>query len=600
MNYLKLTVIILIYLTVALAQQSPFTDRSTLLNVPKQYGNYGAAVIDYNKDGWEDIFIANVPSPTEPETSYCVLLRNNSGENFTNVSVSAGIRTYGSSKCGAWGDVNNDGYPDLFIADAFQYGRSRLYINAKNGTFREAGGTGIDGSAHASTAAFGDYDNDGKLDLFIATEYPEFDLLYRNTSHGDTISFQDVSSAAGVEGFSSTAPMQATFIDIDHDGDQDLYAVHDGFLPSSLFRNNGDGSFTDIAMQNGLFDYGAGNSMGLYWKDYDTDGWEEVYVSRIGKAGLYQRQPDGKYKNIADSAGAEFNGMTWGIVWEDFDNDGDDDIYGVNTYGFNSVRNIYYENVNGKFIDKAAEYGINFAHSFYGLAYGDFNNDGYLDLIAPASDGNNKLLLNTGVRQGNWIRLSLQGTTVNRMAVGTVVRISAGNRTQTRIVTAGNSYASQMSPIVHFGIGQHQTIDTLEIIWNKVNKQLFTNVKVNTLYSLTQGGTLNPTVRVRAEGYIPTSPDLLTNYPNPFNPSTTIVFSLAADLSRRGSTGPRHAVVSVWDLLGQKIATLYEGPVQNNNEYRILFNGSMLPSGIYFARMNSGSTILQRKMLLLK
>jgi hypothetical protein len=580
-----------------LSQQSPFIDRSTILNIPKQSGNYGTSVIDYNNDGWEDIFIANVPDLTGTDTSHCVLLKNNAGENFTNTAVAAGISVFGSFKCGVWGDVNNDGFPDLFIAESYQNGRCRLFINNKNGTFRDAGtSAGINTSATGSTAAFGDYDNDGRIDLFIATEYPEFDLLYRNISHGDTVQFQDVTMTAGVGGFSSTAPMQATFIDIDHDGDQDLYAVHDGFLPSNLFRNNGDGTFTDISGVTGLQDYGAGNSMGVYWKDFDFDGWEEVYVSRIGQAGLYKRQPNGKYSNIADSVGAAFNGMTWGVVWEDFDNDADDDLFMVNTFGYNGVKSLYYENVNGKFLERGAEYGVSFAHAFFGLAYGDFNNDGYLDLVASATDGNNKLLLNTKNRTGHWVKLSLTGTTVNTMAVGATVRIIAGGIQQIRTITAGNSYASQMSPMLHFGLGPRTVIDSLEIRWSSNSRQVFTQVKPDEHYRITQGGMLITAARPRTEASSPGTFALLQNFPNPFNPVTTIRFSLP----RSSDNGTSTVHLQVFTLLGQHVATLYEGSVVAGKEYRQTFDAADLPTGIYIARLSTPRTTLNQKMLLLK
>jgi len=588
---MKRLYIFFILLVPLFSQQRPFFDRSTALNVPKQTGNYGVSVVDFNNDGWEDIFIANVPYTANGDTSYCVLLKNNLGENFTNVATSSGIRLYGSYKCGVWGDVNNDGYADLFMAEAFQNGRSHLFINNKDGTFKDMGNsTGIDYSAMASTAVFGDFDNDGKLDLFITTEYPEFDLLYHNTSSKDSISFQDVSSTAGIGGFSSLVPMQVTCSDIDHDGDLDLYAVHDGYFPSTLFRNNGDGTFTDVSFQTGLNDYGAGNCMGLYWKDFDFDGWDEVYVSRIGKAGLYKRQLNGKYKNIADSVGAELNGMSWGIVWEDYDNDGDDDIFTVNSFGFNSVRSLYYENVSGMFIEKGTDYGLNFPNDFYGLAYGDFNNDGYLDLVASATDGNNKLLINTKNLSGNWLKVSLAGTTINRMAVGASVRIVAGGKIQRRTITAGNSYASQMSPTLHFGLGTIQSIDTLEIIWKKDIRQTFTNVTVNEHYHVLQGNTLVTSLHPIEREVVPTQVTLLQNFPNPFNPSTTIEYVL-----------PQVSFVSlnIYDMLGRILGTPVHS-VQQQGKHSIQFDASTFPSGTYVYRLQTHKQTEIRKMIVVK
>lgn len=572
------------------AQNGPFTDRSTTLNIPKQYGNYGVAVADYNNDGFEDIFISNVPNLVGTDTSYCVLLRNNFGENFTDVTAAAGLRLFGSYKCGVWGDVNNDGYPDLFMAESFQHGRSHLMLNNKNGTFRDIPVSGINYLALASTAAFGDYDNDGRIDLFIATEFPEYDLLYRNTSSGDTITFIDVSTDAGIGGFSSTASMQATFIDIDRDGDLDLYAVHDGFLPSSFFRNNGDGTFSDISFQTGLHDYGAGNSMGLYWKDFDFDGWEEVYVTRIGKGGLYKRQPNGKYVNIADTLNAEYNGMTWGVVWEDFDNDADDDLFMVSTYGHSSVGSLYFENAGGTFLERSAEYGISYPYAYYGLAYGDFNNDGYLDLVASATDGHNILLLNTQRRTGNWITLTLQGVTVNRAAIGTTVRIAAGGRNQLRTVTSGNSYASGMSRRLHFGLGPLPSIDTLEVRWTNGSSQIFTGVTANRHYALTQNSSLLSTAGTPDRAAVPDRFSLAQNYPNPFNPSTVIEFTIPND-------GP--ITLELFDALGRTVRTLAAG-MRSAGRYTERVEFTDLPSGMYLYRLTAGGRSEARRMLLIR
>ncbi len=589
MKTLLLTLIISISL---LAQQNPFSDQSAGLNLsPLYYGNFGVSVVDYDKDGWDDIFFSNIAHTVNNDTTYCVLLRNNRNGTFTNVTKSANLQLFGSYSCGVWGDINNDGYADLFLAEAYGIGRCHLLLNNKDGTFRDMpSDCGINFSAVVATAAFGDYNNDGKLDLFLATEYPSYDLLYLNTSHNDTISFHDVSTAAGIEGYSSTIPMQVTFIDIDHDGDQDIYAVHDGFLPSSMYRNNGDGTFTDISFQNGLYDVGVGNSMGVYWKDYDFDGWEEVYVTRIGKGGLYKRQVNGKYINIADTLGAELNGMTWGVVWEDFDNDMDDDMFMVNTFGFNGVRSLYYENNGGVFLEKSSEYNLNFPFAFNGLAYGDFNNDGYLDLVAAASDGNNKLLMNTKNKSGNWITLTLTGTTVNTMAVGVKARAVTGGKNQMRTVTAGNSFASQMSSLLHFGFGQITHIDTLEITWSAKHIQIFTDVPLNTHYRLTEGNSLLSGIESQQDHTIPFRYSLEQNYPNPFNPTTTIGYHI---------TNSENVRLTVFDILG-RVVRVPVNEVKEPGNYSLEFNASKLTSGIYYYRLQTGKYSETKRMILIR
>lgn len=576
-----------------LSQSVPFTNATALIPFPSWYGgNHGVNIVDYDMDGWDDLLITNRAIYTTTDTSFCSLFHNNKDGTFSNVTAAAGIRVHLFSKAALFFDVNNDGFPDLFIGSMNGIGRCHLFMNNGNGTFRDvAPGFGIDLNANVATLTAGDYDNDGRADLFVATEYPDYDLLYRNTSHGDTISFTDVTATAGVAGYTSTAAMQATFIDLDQDGDLDLYCVHDGYLASNLFRNNGDGTFTDRSIATGLYDYGAGNSMGVYWNDYDHDGKEEVYVSRIGKGGLYKyRAEDGKYVNIADSTGAELNGMTWGIVWEDLDNDGDDDLMMVNTYGYNGMRSFYYENVNGNYVDMALAYNVNFPYSLYGLACGDFNNDGFLDVATASSDGHDQLLKNTGSKGGNWLRLSLTGTTVNRMAIGVTVVVWAGGTAYRKTVTAGNGYTSQMSPILHVGLGKISVIDSIEVQWKPGNYQHFYSIGVNHRYGLTEGGALTVVTSIRREQIVPDRTELLPNYPNPFNPATTIPFRLSESAD---------VTMSVYDMMGRMVSEEHIGRLDaGGHAYR--WNGGACASGIYLCRLQAGNRSSVRRMVLLK
>lgn len=567
-----------------------FMDKTSFLNYTTTlYGNHGVSVVDFNCDGWDDIFFANISQTYTGDTTYCQLLLNNKNGTFTDITQTAGLKKYGSYKMGVWGDVNNDGFPDLFLCESYGQGTNRFFLNQQNGTFKEIiAESGIIPTATVSTAAFGDYNNDGKIDLYLATDYPELDYLYKNVSTENKVLFENVSTSAGVGGVSATVAMQVTFVDYNHDGFVDIYKVHDGYNESTLYHNNGDGTFSDRSRSTGLHDFGAGNSMGVYWNDDDNDGWEEVYVSRIGKGGLYKRQPDGTYHNVAESLGCEFNGMTWGVVWADFDNDGDDDLYMVNTFGYNQVHNLYYENINGRYFEKSKEYQLDLKCSHYGLASGDFNNDGYLDLVIAGSDGNNRLLINAKNKTGNWVKLKLIGKPINTMAIGAKVRIVAGGKNYYRTVTAGNSYASQMSPILHVGLHSTATIDTVEIQWTKNDIQVFTNVAVNTQYQITQGENIITSVSPTIQ--IPTSTSLAQNYPNPFNPTTTISFSLFRE---------EHVVLTVFDLLGREITTLVN-EIRSPGRYAVVFRGDHLPSGIYFYRLSTNNSIYTKKMTLVR
>ncbi len=599
----KERLIIVLFPIILMAQSSPFVEKAATAGLRTAAGNTGVAIADFDNDGWDDIFISNIPYPFNGnDTTHSLLFRNNHDGTFSNVTKQAGLWVYGGYKTSLWADVNNDGYPDLFMASDDGQGSSHLFINKKNGTFKDVIATcGIDSTALVATATFGDYNNDGKIDLLLATEGKVSIMLYKNISTKDAIQFSEASQQSYIS--ESIVPMQVTFIDYDHDGSQDIYIVHDGTVPSMLYRNDSSGTFTDVSAKTGLRDVGVGNSMGVYWADFDRDGWEDVYVTRIKKGGMYRRQQDGTYQNMAADVGAEKNGMSWGLVWEDFDNDGDIDMFIVNSYGFDFTKSFYYENNNGIYIDKAAEYSIDYPIDFYGVACADFNNDGYLDIFAPATNGENKYLVNTKINKGNWVKFKLHGVTINTMAIGVRVRIVAGSQTYIRSVTAGNGFISQMSQVLHFGIGAATVIDEIDIFWKKDYVQRFTKLDVNKVYSLTEGG--NPVTSVHSEQdmKLPLQFSLEQNYPNPFNPTTTIQFQIPLSLNPSPSGRGEGVRVSLklFDVIGREVATLVNTNLPAGiHHYQFSSTHFQLGSGVYFYRLQAGTYSETKKMVVLQ
>ncbi|MDD8017355.1 MAG: FG-GAP-like repeat-containing protein [Bacteroidota bacterium] len=577
---------------ILMGQTSPFAEKAATSGLRTGAGNTGVAVADFDNDGWDDIFISNIPYPfIGNDTTHSLLFRNNHDGTFSNITKQAGLWVYGGYKTSLWADVNNDGYPDLFMASDDGQGSSHLFINNKNGTFKDVTATsGIDSMALVATASFGDYNNDGKIDLLLATEGNVNLLLYKNISTKDSTKFIEVSQQSYLA--ESIVPMQVTFIDYDHDGNQDIYIVHDGTTPSLLYHNNGNERFTEVSATTGLRDVGVGNSMGVYWADFDGDGWEDVYVTRIRKGGMYRCQQNGTYQNIAAVVGAEKNGMSWGLVCEDFDNDGDIDMFIVNSYGYDLTRSLYYENNNGVYSDKAADYGIDYPIDFFGVACADFNNDGYLDIFAPAINGENKFLVNTKVNKGNWAKIKLYGVTVNTMAIGVRVRIVADGHTYIRSVTAGNGFISQMSQVLHFGLGAATVIDTMEIFWKKNYVQRFTQQKVNTTYLLTEGETPVTSVDNRQHTDRPLQFLLAQNYPNPFNPSTVISYQLPVNSA---------VTLKLFDVLGREIATLVnEQQYAGSHNFQLSIHNFQLSSGVYFYQLRSQKYSETKKMVVLQ
>ena len=565
----------------ASAQSIVFDDVSARAGLATDDSGHGVAVHDFDGDGWDDVFIT-----VSKGTS--ALFRNNRDGTFTDVAAEAGVAVVGSYNTALWGDVDNDGLVDLFLAQGAS-GGTKLFLNDGNGTFTDVTATsGLDPEAHIATAAFGDVDGDGALDLFVAVDRAP-DVLYRNTNGAGTTIFEDVSDPAGIDGLAESVAMQATWVDYDHDGDQDLFCVHDSRTLSRLYQNYGFLPLIDVAVSARIHTYPTETTccnMGIAWGDFDGDGWQDAYVTRIARGGLYHNNGDGTFTDVAEERGALRNGMSWGVVFSDFDNDGDPDLFIVSTSGYDGTPTLLYRNDAGMFTEIGAEAGASFIMEAQGLAAGDFNNDGRPDLVIPSHDGQNKLLLNATEEAGHWVEIVLQGQQVNRTALGARVEVVAGGAVQVRTVSGGDSFASQSSPRLHVGLGAATQIDTLRIYWGGDAVQEVTGLKADNAYVIAEGVTSTD----REPAAVPERVRLEANYPNPFNPATTIRYALA-------QAGPVR--LDVFDALGRRVATLAEG-FQTPGPHEVVFDARHLPSGPYLYRLHTADGIVMRRMLLIK
>ncbi len=559
-----LFLILLVGSLAPLSAQIQFTDESARIARPGSQW-YGVSLADIDRDGDDDILFVGWTS--------ILLLRNDGDLNFTDITTSAGIGMVSpSANVGLFADVDNDGWPDLFIG-GIGY-RNRLYRNLGNNTFQNVtAGSGIDSTAAVATAAFGDIDQDGRVDLAIATAGS--DLLYRNITSGDSLRFDDVTSRAGTAGNAGTIPMQVTFVDYDHDGRQDMFFVHDGLDQSRLYRNTGSFPFVNVAGTANIAQVGRGNSMGVSWFDYNNDGWEDAYVTRIDSAGLFRNNGNGTFTDVAGATGCDTNGMAWGVVCDDLDNDGDEDIFIANRSGYGGKHPLalLYQNNGGVFANITHQAGTAFRRDASGVASGDLDNDGRRDLVITdvSSGGKNILLRNTSV-SGHWAAFRLVGTTSNRSAIGARVRVVAGGISRVRSVRAGNSYASQSTSIVHVGLGTATVIDTLEVTWSPGYVQVFTGVPVDRRHDLVEGSSISLAPETVADDR--TGAFSVSAYPNPFNPTTTISVHLH-------KAGPVR--LDVTDVLGRMVSVVADENAEAG-ERRYGFDASRLPSGIYFCR----------------
>src|SRR5579883_2288074 len=479
----------------------------------------GCAFFDYDNDGWLDIFLVNGtrfeaqwPAGQAPVSR---LYKNNRDGTFTDVTIEAGVAHTGWGQGVCAGDYNNDGWEDLFVT---YWGDCVLWHNHGNGKFtnvaQKAGVTTNrgDGRRRWNTGcAFVDYDRDGHLDLFVAN-YIDFDpktaplpesgpclyqgimvacgppglqggknILFRNNRDG---TFTDVSAKSGILKTPGTYGLGVLVCDFDNDGWPDIYVANDS-TSSTLYRNNQDGTFTDIAIESGIAFSADGKSqagMGVDAADYDCDGLFDVVKTNFAgdTTSLYRNQGNLMFEDQAFQAGLGRNTrfLGWGAGFIDYDNDGWPDIFLCNGHVYPEVREsgtqsgyrqskIVYRNLrNGRFEDVSQSLGPGITEHApaRGAAFGDFDNDGDIDVLVNCVNDVPQLLRCDSTLKNNWIKVKLIGVHSNRSAIGARVRCRAGGHTQMQEVRSGGSYLSQSDMRLHFGLGDAKEC-ALEIRW---------------------------------------------------------------------------------------------------------------------------------------
>ena len=469
----------------------------------------GCAFLDFDNDGWMDIFLVNSgPSdfyhPSKPPQN--ALYKNNRDGTFTNVTGQAGLSggtTFGIGT--AVGDYNNDGFPDLLVT---AYGRSLLYRNNGDGTFTEVSrqaGIDID-NAFTTSAVWFDYDNDGLLDLFVcgfvdysrarrhfcgdATERryciprglaPSSCKLFRNRGDG---TFEDVTAKSGI-GKTLGKSLGAVAVDFNNDGHMDLFVANDTD-PNFLFRNLGDGTFEECAFPAGValsMDGIPRSGMGVDAADFDGDGLQDLFVTNIDREmhALYRNQGQGMFFEDSmkhDIARATYPLSGWGLKFFDFDNDGTLDLIIANGHPDDRISAdrptvkqaeplLLFRQHGGRFQNISALAGPVFAKNYNarGLALGDFDNDGRVDVLVGLNGGAPVLLRNQAGAGNHWLGLKLQGTKCNRDAIGAGITWHAAGVTRSIRKNGGGSYLSSHDPRVVLGLGPATQVDWVEIKW---------------------------------------------------------------------------------------------------------------------------------------
>ncbi len=500
----------------------------------------GVAIIDYDRDGWPDIFLVNgtklaseMHAGEPAATSH--LFHNNHDGTFSDVTAKAGLASTGWGQGACVGDYDNDGYDDIYVTG---FGKNRLFHNQGDGTFREVAeqaGVAGTGKEWGTGCAFVDYDRDGKLDLMVAN-YVHFDaanppepgseadcmwkgtpvmcgprglpsapnILFHNEGSGK---FRDVSVASGIQKTLGHYCFSVTTLDYNEDGWPDIYVACDS-TPAILYRNNHNGSFTDVAEDAGAAFNEDGREqagMGSTAADYDGDGHLDLFKTNFSDdtATLYHSNGDGTFTDntFAAGLGIHLEDLGWGTMFADVDNDGFPDLLVVNGHVYPQVdsahlgatyrepRFLYWNMGNGKFKDLSATSGpgLTEPHSGRGLAIGDLWNDGRLEAVVNNLSDRPLLLVNEAKNSNHWIGLKLTGTQSNRSAIGARVTVHGTKRSWVDEVRSGSSFDSSNDLRLHVGLGVETKVSGIDVRWPNGESEQFACDGVDRIVELVEG-----------------------------------------------------------------------------------------------------------------
>jgi len=489
----------------------------------------GAAFFDYDNDGDLDIYFVNgtdLPDAKSENPPRNALYRNNSDGTFTDVTETAGVgdTEYGFGCC--VGDYDNDGNQDLYITN---FEANLLYRNNGDGTFSDVTEkSGVGDERWGACCAFADYDNDGDLDLFVSnyvvfdlTENPVCstrgirvycgpesyegvpDILYRNNGDG---TFTDVTEFAGLD--NAGKGFGVVWGDYDNDRDLDLFVANDT-TPNFLYCNNGDGTFIEMAMMAGVALSESGmafNGMGANFGDYDNDGYLDIIVTNFQDqtTSLYRNTHDGFFFDVTFTSriGEQtLPYLEWGVDLCDFDNDGNLDIFAANGHvddnieqfdpigKYNQQNQLFRNNGNGTFSDisNMAGPGLLIKRVSRGAAFGDYDNDGDIDILVTNVNQPVYLLRNDSGNKNNWLMIKTVGVKSNRDGIGARIIVSVGGKIQMREIKSGSSFLCQSDMRASFGLGKTTTVDFVEIHWPSGIVEKIENVKANQIITIVEG-----------------------------------------------------------------------------------------------------------------
>jgi len=504
--------------------------------IPESMGG-GVLLLDYDRDGWVDIYFSNSPTMAmaqKGETAGGSLYHNNHDGTFTDVTEKAGLRTPCFGMGGAVGDYDNDGWPDIYLTCL---GGNVLYHNNGDGTFTDVTSkAGVRDGRWATGAAFGDYDGDGFVDLFV-TNYVDLDLkqlpvfgsgptcrymgidvqcgprglkpatnlLFHNNGDG---TFTDVTKSAGLVDQYGAYGLTALWADFNNTGRPDIYVANDSSA-AYLYRNDGQGKFTDVGLESGTALGEDGHEqaeMGVAIGDYLHTGRPSLAVTdfALDNTPLYRNDGKWSFEEVSYAAGVGLPSVPWvkwGDAFVDLDNDGWLDLITVAGHVYPQADSLpsgakyrepklaYFNQGDGSFCEGSDQTGPALLEPRVsrGLAVGDLFNEGNMDVVVEDLEGSPMILKNHGIEGRHWVSFELTGTKSNRLALGARVKITAGGMTQTDEIHSGGSYLSQHDVRVHFGLGTATKIDSLEIQWPSGASDTVRDLPADKFYAVLEG-----------------------------------------------------------------------------------------------------------------
>ena len=556
----------------------------------------GSSWIDYDKDGWLDLFVANGNQSDQNNFLY----RNNREGSFVKITSGGIVTDGGSSIGGTWGDYDNDGDPDLFVTNrALTSGASTInffYRNAGDGSFdRITSGEIANDVSDSNISSWIDIENDGDLDLLVVN-FGQSNFLYLSNEDGTfTKSTSSVISQ-------SSLSISAVWGDYNNDGYLDLFIGNGGSQANFLFRNNRDGSFTQIT--SGAVVTDIASSTGCSWGDFNNDGNLDLIVANfLGTDNFLYRNdgpPNYTFTKITTGSIVNDGGNSVGSAWGDLDNDGDLDLFIGND---NQNNFLYRNNGDGTFEKLAVGEIVNDIGRTFGVSMADYDRDGDLDIYATNIQDQNNFFYSNNGNAHNWVSIKCVGTTSNKSAIGTKVKIKAmvdnAEIWQMREIASQSGYNSQNSPSTTFGLKDATAIDSVLIEWPSGILDVYTNLATNMFYSAAEGDTITIEEIITAihdrQDTLPEGFVLYQNYPNPFNPSTQISFGLpqATEIE-----------LTIYNIQGQKVKTLaneFQLAGQKSYAWKGLDDlGVEVASGVYFFQLKARGVQETKKMILMR